>query len=219
MAIPVALHLAAGSQLLPLAAALTPWGRPLPAPARWVLAWCGVMAATDLASLAVTLAHGENLWLQWGAVPLASALALWALAGWQRGELLRLVYRLAIPALALATLAVLLLFDPRSTFDEVVAPFHALVLLAASLHTLLARSLRAPGAIGGEPWFWMGLGLSLYYAASVAIGPFAQALLVANVEWVRRAYIARAWVVVLAFVLITTGVLCPLFRRPSGGPS
>lgn len=219
MAFPAALYALAASQLLPLAAGLTRWGRPLPVPARWVLGWCAVLVVTDLLSLAVAFWRGDNLWLQWGAVPLASALALWALAGWQRGELLRLVYRLAIPALVLATVAALLVADPQPTFDQVVAPFHALVLLAASLHTVLHRALRAEGTIGGEHWFWMGMGLSLYYAASVAIAPFAQALLAANVEWVRRAYIARAWVGVLAFVLITMGVLCPLFRRPSGGRS
>jgi hypothetical protein len=104
-------------------------------------------------------------------------------------------------------------------FEQVVSPIHALVLLAASLHTLVHRAVGAEGAIAREHWFWMGLGLSLYFAASVAIGPFAQALLASNIAWVRQAYIARAWTSVLAFVLITTGVLCPHFRRGSGGRS
>lgn len=219
MALPVALHMAAASQLMPLAATLTRWGRPLPVPARWVVAWCALLVVTDIASLVVGLWRGENLWLQWVAVPLGSALVLWGLSGWQASEVFRLAYRLAIPALVLATLVALLVGDSGSMLDQVVAPFHALVLLAASLYTLVHRALRAEGSIAREPWFWIGLGLSLYFAASVAIGPFAQALLASNVEWVRQAYIAKAWTSVLAFVLISTGILCPLFRRGFGGRS
>jgi hypothetical protein len=219
MALPVALHLAAASQLLPLAAGLTRWGRPVPVPARWVLAWCGLLVVTDATSLAVNLAHRENLWVQWVAVPLGSGLVLWALSLWQLNELLRLAYRLAIVALVVATIAGLLLLGPEPMFEQIAAPFHALVLLAASLYTLVHRALAAEGTITREAWFWIGLGLSLYFAASVAIGPFAVALLSSNVEWVRQAYIARAWTSVLAFVLISTGILCPLFPRRSGGPS
>jgi hypothetical protein len=219
MALPVALHVAVASELLPLAAGLTRWSRPVPAPARWVLWWCALLVVTDLVSLAVAFAEGENLWLQYLAVPLGSVLVLWALSEWQLSDVMRLAYRLTIPTLVLASAVVLLMRGPAPLFDEVVGPIHALVLLAASLHTLLHRALRSERPILGESWFWIGLGLSLYFAASVAIGPFAQALLVSNVEWVREAYIARAWTSVLAFVLITMGILCPLFRRASGGPS
>lgn len=191
----------------------------MPVPARWVLAWCSLLVVTDLASLAVAYLWGENLWLQYFAVPLGSTLVLWGLSEWQLSDLMRLAYRLTIPTLVLATAAVLLTRGPAPLFDEVVGPFHELVLLAASLHTVVHRALRSDRTILGEPWFWIGMGLSLYFAASVAIGPFAQALLVSNVDWVRQAYIARAWTSVLAFVLITTGILCPLFRRASGGRS
>ena len=219
MPFPAALYAAALSQALPLSAALTRWGRPVPVPARWVLAWCGLLVVTDAASLAVNLAHRENLWLQWVAIPLGSGLVLWALSLWQLNELLRLAYRLAIAALVVATIAGLLLLGPEPMFEQIAAPFHALVLLAASLYALVHRALRTEAAVAREPLFWIGLGLSLYFAASVAIGPFAVALLSSNVEWVRQAYIARAWTSVLAFVLITTGVLCPHFRRGSGGRS
>lgn len=219
MQYPMVLYAASVSQALPLVAGWMRWGRPLPAPARFVLVWCGVLLATDVLSIAVARAQGHNLWLQYAAVPIESGLILWALSGWQSHEVFRLAYRIAIPVLAAATAVALLIRPPEQMLDEVVAPFHALVLLGASLHTLLDRALRAEGAIGWQPWFWIGLGLSLYYASSVAIGPFAQALLASNVAWVRQAYLARAWISIFAFVLITTGILCPLFRPASGGRS
>jgi len=219
MPFPAVLYAAALSQTLPPIAALTRWGRPVPVPARWVLAWCGLLVVTDAISLAVNVAHRQNLWLQYGAVPLGSALVLWALSQWQLNEVLRLAYRLAIVVLVVATIAALLVLRPEPMFEQVVEPFHALVLLAASLNTLLHRAVRTTGSIAGEHWFWIALGLSLYFAASVSIGPFAVALLASNVDWVRQAYIARAWTGVLAFVLITTGIVCPLFRRESGGRS
>lgn len=219
MAIPAVLYAASLSQALPLLAALTRRGRPLPTPARWILAWCARGLATDLLSLVVAFAQGENEWVQYLAVPLGSAFVLWGLSGWQADELFRLAYRLAIPALALATMVALLVPHPEPLFDQVVAPFHALVLLAAALHTLLHRALRSEGTIARETWLWIALGLSLYFAGSVAIHPFAQALLGSKPEWVRQAWLARAWTTILAFGLITTGILCPLFRRASGGPS
>ena len=219
MRFPAGLFAAALAQALPLVAASMRWGRPVPAPARWVLGWCGLLVLTDVLSIAVAFGPGANLWLQYGAVPLGSALILWGLSHWQLNALPRLAYRLAIPVLVAATVVALLLLHPEPMFDQVVAPFHALVLLVASLHTLLDRALRTADSISREPWFWIGLGLSLYFAASVAIGPFAQALLASNVDWVRQAYVARAWTSVLAFALITTGILCPHFRPPSGGHS
>ena len=64
MAFPAALYALSASQLLPLAAGITRWGRPVPVPARWVLVWCGLLVVTDGLSLAVTYAHRENLWLE-----------------------------------------------------------------------------------------------------------------------------------------------------------
>ncbi len=216
---PAVLYAASLSQALPLVAGWLCRGRPLPAPVRFVLLWCALLLATDALSIAVAWARGDNLWLQYAAVPIESGLILWALSGWQSHEVFRLAYRIAIPVLAAATAAILLMWPPESASEQVVAPIHALVLLAASLHTLLHRALRAEGTIGWQPWFWIGLGLALYYASSVAIGPFAQALLKTDVGWVRQAYLARAWISIFAFILITTGILCPLFRRASGGPS
>jgi hypothetical protein len=219
MQYPAVLYAASLSQALPLVARWMRRGRHLPAPVRFVLGWCAVLLMTDVLSIVIAREQGDNLFLQYAAVPIESGLILWALSGWQSHGVFRLAYRLAIPVLAAATAAVLIISPPEQASEELVAPFHALVLLAASLHTLLDRALRANGAIAEEPWFWVGLGLSLYYASSVAIGPFSQALLSSNVDWVRRAYLARAWTDIFAFALITTGILCPLFRRASGGPS
>lgn len=219
MPYPAVLYAASLSQALPLVAGWMCRGRRPPAPVRLVLWWCAALLATDALSIAVARAQGNNTSLQYAAVPIQSGLVLWALSGWQWHEVFRLAYRIAVPVLGGATAAVLLMRPPEPMFDEVVAPIHALVLLAASLYTLLQRALRAEGGIAWQAWFWICLGLSLYYAGSVAIRPFARALLAAEVDWVRQAYFARAWTSIFAFVLITLGILCLRFRSVSGGRS
>src|SRR5574341_7920 len=124
MPFPPVLYAAALSQALPLIAGLSHRGRPLPAPVRWLLAWCALGLATDVLSMIVMFVRGANTWIQYVAVPLSSGLVLWTLSAWQQHEVLRLAYRLVIPALGLATIALLLALPPASTFDQLVAPFH-----------------------------------------------------------------------------------------------
>ncbi len=158
MPFPAVLYAAAILQALPLFAGLARRGRPVSAPARWVLVWCGLLLLGDAVTLATAMQSRENLWFFFGFVPLESAVALWALSDWQPHALLRLSYRLAILALLAATTVALLLLPPHQTFDQIVAPLHALVLLAAALHTLLHRSVLADRAVTRETWFWMSLG-------------------------------------------------------------
>ena len=183
------------------------------APARVVVVWCVILILDDVSSLVLAHFHGENLWLQYPTVPLESCTALWALSAWQPHEVLRLAYRLAIPALLLLAAVVLAMPFRALAFDQVVAPLCALVLLVAALHTLVHRSLIAEQSVTQEEWFWISLGMSLMFSTAVAIRPFAQAFELRR-DLVAYAYIAKGWMDILAFLLITRGILVRTEPKP-----
>ena len=219
MAIPAVLHVASMSQALPVGAVLARRGRLRPAPVVWVAAWCVVLLLSDAGLLLIARWEGNNLWVRYIALPAESTLALWTLSYWQVHDLLRLAYRLAIPLLLVATALTLAFSDSSRHFDEFMAPLHALVLLTAALHTLVHRAIRTEGSITRESWFWVSLGMSLYFGSAVALQPFNSALLATHMDWVRAAYLTHAWVEIVAFALITVGVLCPPYQGPFGGRS
>ena len=219
MPIPLILFVAAASPALALVAALTTRGRPQPAPVRWMLLWCVLLLISDALFLFAAFTVGQNLALLPVLVPASSAAALWALSGWQPNDFLRLTYRLTIVALLVATAVLLFTLRPGPLFDQFLAPLHNLVVLAAALHTLVHRTLIEESPITREDWFWITLGMSLYFAASVAVRPFAQATVATHPDWVRAAYEVRAGITTLAFTLVAWGIAWPTYRRRFGGQS
>jgi len=218
--IPVVLHAATLSQALPVCAAALRRGRRLSTPARLIVVWCLLLLLDDAISLTIAHVRGRNLWYQYPTFPLESCIALWAFSLWQSNELLRIVYRIVIPVLLLVTAAALLMPGRAAAFDDVVVPLYSLVLLIAAVQTLLYRTFTSEQLVTREDWFWIGLGMSLTYGTAVAIRPFAQAFITSRPDWVADAYIAKAWTDILAFLLITRGILLrpnPLPR--SGGRS
>jgi hypothetical protein len=219
MAIPAVLHAAAASQLGPLLGALAWWGRRPPIALRWILVWCALLVLGDALYLATAYAQGHNLWLQYVTEPAQATAALWALALWQNHFTLALAQRLAIPLLVLVTAGTAAFAPGVPSFDLFLAPLYALVLLAAALTTLLRRALTSEGHLLRQDWFWASLGIALYAGVDVAVQPFAQALVVPHPDWVRQVYLAKAWIDILAFGLVTVGVLCPRFLHRSSGRS
>lgn len=219
MAYPLTQYAQFAAQLLPIVAALAVWGRRLPAPYPWVLSWCAFMALADSLDLAVAYLHGSNLWLSYFTLPTEVGLSLWFLALWQPNEFMRLVYQLAIPAMLVVTMVALLLADTATAFDLWVSPFLSLLALTAALATLVFRSITSLRQLTEQDWFWVCLGLAIFWIGFVAVPPFHRAFIETHREWVVWAYIVRAWTVVGAFLLMTWGVLCPRLLQGSPGRS
>ena len=217
--IPVVLHAAVVSQAMPVCAAFLRRGRPLSAPARAVLVWCTLLVLSDALGLITAYLLGENQWVQYLTVPLESGIALWVLSDWQTQEVMRIAYRVTIPILIFITAAVSIALRPAPAFDQLLAPFHSLVLLAASLYTLVHRTLLAEQAVTEADWFWITLGMSLTFGTDVAVRPFAEAFIMTRPDWVADAYITKGWVDILAFLLITRGILRASLQPRFGGSS
>jgi hypothetical protein len=158
-----------------------------------------------------------NLWLWYTIAPVADCMMLYTLSLWQKHPVARLTYRSAIPLFLAVWIGLVVFIERTDTFSLFAFPFEGVVLLIASLGMLVMRALSEEGGVMTRDWFWIGLGLSLYYATGAALQPFARMLLAEHRDLVVYAYETKSATNVITFVLIARGMLCPLPPVPSGG--
>jgi len=208
VAIPVVLYAKFASQAIPIVGALVVWGRPMPAPYRRVIWLCGLLLAADALDLVIAVLEGNNLFTSYVTLPVEVALSLWLLAAFQPNQQLRLTYGIVVPLMLGATAVALAATTPAVSFDLWVSPLLCLLILAAVAHTLVHRSLLSRTRLAGEDWFWICLGLAVHWGGLVAVPAFHRAYIDTHVEWVRLAYLVKAWTNIGAFIMIGWGVVC-----------
>jgi len=214
---PLILHVAALSQALPVLAALR-HGRRIPAVRLWTVAWCVALMVGDGLQLWLRGSNGtNNLWLRAAGAPIQNAIMLWTLSLWQRDAVSRLAFRIAIPLFLVTLVALSRTVGATTTFDTVTGPFQALLVLASALYTLVRNAASDPEGVTRHDWFWVTLGVSLYFGLRVALPPFASFLMDTHVELVRLAYFVQAGADIAVFLLIARGIWCPLPQLRSGG--
>lgn len=219
MAIARVMFVQAASQALPIVAAFAVRGRHQPVPYPRLVFWCGVLVVTDVLALVVAKAFGNNLWMVYVTLPVEVGLVLWLLSEWQPNELLRLTYLTAIPVMVTVVASLLVLTDPGRTFYRWVSPFLALLALAAALHTLVNRTLLSRGPLAQQDWFWICLGMALFWLGYVSVPVFADTFLATHEDWVWWAYVSRAYTDIAAFILMSWGIWCQRVPARSLGSS
>ena len=215
---PWELYAATFIQILPAVGGL-PHLRGLPTPRRWFLLWCVISLVADGVWFVFGQVAGENLWLRTVTVPVRAAVLFWLLSLWQTGARSRRLMRQAITIFIPATVLIALIWEGASSFGDKSGPMLQLAQLAAAVYTLVSRSVASTDRLAREDWFWITLGLSLYFAVNVALGPVAMALLPQDQSFLVQVYVFKARADILAFVLMTVGMLCPLPRNLSLKPT
>jgi hypothetical protein len=219
MAIPTIMYVHAASQALPIVAAYAVRGREQPAPYRRVIIWCLVLLATDAVDLTFARLRYNNLWTAYFTTPVEVGMSLWILAAWQPNELLRLTYNMAIPVTGTVVVSLLVLTDPSVTFYRWIAPFLSLLALAASVHTLAHRTLLSRAPLADQGWFWICLGMSLFWLGYVSVPVFLDLFIDTHQDWVGWAYMGRAGTDIAAFGLMAWGILRSRVPAWSGSSS
>jgi len=212
VAIPVLLHVASASQALPIAAAALVGSRQLRPPHRRLATWCALLVLLDVADLLIGASTGNNLWTGYVTLPLEIGITLWILSSWHSARWAR-AYLLAGPLIAAAVAVVLLVSDPLRTFDVWVSPILALVALAAALHTLVTRALLSNDALVRLDWFWISLGMAIFWVVQISSPVFAFAFMQSHPDWVELILLCRAGLMILGFLSMSGGILC--LRTPS----
>jgi hypothetical protein len=213
LAIPLLVQLGSASQALPIVAVVVVRGRPLPAPHLRIALWCCLLVLFDVADLLIGGSTGNNHWTAYYTIPVEVGMTLWILSAWQPEGPARRAYVLSIAATGTAIAVALLLTDPQQTFDVWVAPLAALVAFAAVLHTLVTRALRSREALGHLDWFWICLGLALFWVVQISTPALMTAFIETHRDLVVRVFLVRSAIMIGAFVCIAWGIVCP--RVPS----
>lgn len=189
-------------------AVLAWWGRQPPTPLRRLAVWSLFLLVTDLLEFVAGAATGNNLWLEYVVLPLELCFTLWILAAWQPDRRWSRRYEIAIPVIVAVVAVLLLAVDPAAQFYLWIGPVLSLVAVLATMLTLIPRSLLSRTTLTNQDWFWVCLGLALFWACFAPVPPFMQAFLGTRTEWVVGFLLTRAWLTVAAFLLITWGVFC-----------
>jgi hypothetical protein len=173
----------------------------------------------NIVAVAIGSRGRNNLWLGYVGYPALSMAMLWALAQWHPAESARLALKVAIPLVLVVSVVLTLTLDDPREFSLAVVPFHAIVMLLATVWTFVSLSLVTDRSLAGEDWFWMIGGLMLYAAISSAMQPLSWYLIRERVDLLHAAFNVRAAAVLLSFAAITWGMLLRGAPRYSGGSS
>jgi hypothetical protein len=141
------------------------------------------------------------------------------LASWHEASGRRRLFYMAAGAFAAVETVLVLGVERLDHFSLLVGPVKSLLLLTATVWTLLACLRRQEGDLHHEDWFWICLGVSLKYGSVVALDPLSSLLLPEHPEAVSIAYQVVAWINTFTSLMIARGLLCPVHPRPSSGPS
>ena len=179
------------------------------------------MLLSDGLALWFALQGTQNLWVGYVGGPIALLAALMALSYWHPNARVQIVFRVAIPVLLLLSIILVVLIEDTGTFSLITGPIENLVLVAASIVTLIACASRLDGSLLKQDWFWIGIGLALRYGSSASLDPIARILVGQDMSMLAMVYQINAGIDIVASLLIVGGMLCqiPPLRASSGASS
>jgi hypothetical protein len=212
------LHAGLLSQLLPPLAGIRARERLGPA-RKGAVAWSVLLLASNLISLVLSLLRHNNHWLGYLFDPLLASIGLWTFSLWQTHSVPRIALRTLIPLYLAAILVLTLAVENLRGFSNLTGPFTALLLLGASLYTLIVRTLGEAGSLLNADWFWISGGLALSYGSDAALEPLARLLLGSQPGLILLSYELKALIGIVVSLAIARGLLCPNPPLRSGGSS
>jgi hypothetical protein len=161
----------------------------------------------------------SNLWVGYISTAITGILVVTALAKWQvSARMIRYMYYALI--LYVAIWAVTTAFDDPSQFSALALPTHSVLVLVLSLWTLISNALQTrQQSVTKQDWFWSCLGFSLLYGATSAMQPLLRILMSqGQLDNMASVLYFKAGLQIVAMLLITAGMLCPV-PAPSGPSS
>ena len=180
---------------------------------RWIAVAFGVWFLEDCALRWLAHSGRNNHWLIHVGNPVSTVLFLLAYAAWMREPVRRRALHLAAAAYCVVWAALFLTIEDARTFSQYTGPLQALVLIIVCAYALMRAVANDPPPIWRTGVFWISVGLLLYFGTGLLLSPVSGMLVGTEPSLVLTAYVVKAGLNIIAYLLVTTGMLCP--PRPS----
>lgn len=179
------------------------------------------MLTADALDLFYSIHGRENLWLGNFFGPIELATLLLALAWWHPKGPKRSMMRAIVPAFVVVWFLLIGFVETGDSFNLIAGPLKSLVVLGASVVTLLLALRVEEGSLIRQDWFWITIGLALKYGSEAALEPFSRLLVQSHRDLVVTALESKSVADVIASLAIAGGILCPIppLRASSGRTS
>jgi hypothetical protein len=217
MPTPLIHYLAWASLALPLLAGLRGGLRTSSRVAVWV--WAFLLASANTIALILALRGRNNHWLTYLTTLLEGLAILLALIGWQVHRAGRLVLWVLLPIYLVTWTFIVFSVESLSTYSPFAGPFSSLLLLIALSATFVSRTMRSLEPLTRQDWFWVCLGLLIFYGVEAGYPPVALRLGASRPDLLLAASQARSAIMIVAMITVSWGLLCPTTRPQSGGSS
>jgi len=160
----------------------------------------------------------SNLWLSHLVVPIETLLIVLAFSAWQVDRRMGLVLHRGAPLMLLFWLPKVVGWEPLDDFSIGSDSVQGIICVAVAAYTVVRRSFDDQGFSVERDWFWIGIGVMLYFATYALISPLSNYLVKHAPATAIAVLTVRAGFQVVANVLYYYGMRCPPSRQ-SFGPS
>jgi hypothetical protein len=183
----------------------------------WV--WAFLLASANALALLLALRGRNNHWLTYLTTLLEGLAILVALIGWQVRDSGRLVLRVLLPLYLVAWTVIAFAVESFSTYSPFAGPLTSLLLLIALSATFVSRSMHSLEPLTRQDWFWICIGLLIFYGVEAGYPPVALLLGASRPDLLLAASQARSAIMIAAMITVSWGLLCPTTLPQSGGSS
>jgi hypothetical protein len=176
---------------------------------RWIAVAFASWVVQDLALWWTAVRHLNNHWIIHIGNPITTVLFLLAYVWWMEDSVRQRALQIAAGAYVVVWGILFLTVENVGTFSQYTGPLQALVLMLVCAYAVV----RAVGTGTAPVWqrdvFWVSIGLLLDFGTGLLLTPVSGMLAQAHPSLVLHALAGKDAINVLAYLLVTIGMLCP----------
>jgi hypothetical protein len=180
---------------------------------RWIAVAFAVWLAQDVILWWMSIHGRNNHWLIHLGNPVSTVLFLGAYAAWTEDPVRRRALQFAAFGYVLVWAGIFLSVEDPNTFSQYTDPLRALVLILVCAWALVRAVMIEPPPVWRSAIYWVSIGLLMDFGTGLILAPVSGRLTRVQPALVVTAFYIKAGINVVAYLLVTVGMLCK--PRPS----